>query len=230
MKPSDLFNVATTVSRLATRFPAASRVFMRHQIDFCCGGNRSLESACVERGLVADTVLDEIRTEEDRGSVGHIFWDERPLPELIQHIVERYHHPLREELPRLLFMARKVLSVHGEKDPERLSKLVALLEGLGMEMFDHLDKEEQTLFPMILSGQGAVASDLVEVMFEEHDNAAGALEILRQLADNFQAPKRACTTWRALWAGLAALDADTREHIHLENNILLPRALGRVLD
>jgi regulator of cell morphogenesis and NO signaling len=206
------------------RIPAASRVFMRHDIDFCCGGNRKLTDACAEKGLDAAALLDEIRAE--LAEEGDVRWDERPLPELIDHILETYHRPLDEELPRLGRMTAKVLAVHGDKDPERLAELHAVYGAVAQELTDHMMKEERVLFPWILSGNGQTAHGPIHVMHAEHDSVALALARIRELTDNFTPPQGACNTWRALWLGLHQFDHDLRAHIHLENNVLFPRALA----
>jgi regulator of cell morphogenesis and NO signaling len=123
-------------------------------------------------------------------------------------------------------MARKVCSVHGEKDPERFAELLSVYLALKTELQEHMMKEEQILFPMIRQGRGAMASGPVAVMTHEHDAAGTALKRLRELTNDYQAPEGACTTWRALWHGLDVLETAMHEHIHLENNILFPRALA----
>ena len=211
------------VGRLAAEHPLATRVFARHQIDYCCGGGRPIGEVCQEKGLDTEHVLEEIRRELETSNVSEENWNDRPLPELIDHILATYHRPLTDELPRLGAMARKVLAVHGDKDPERLAELVRVYEGLMFELIDHMAKEEQILFPMIRNGQGAFADGPVAVMLHEHDDAA--LKRLRELTNNYEVPAEACNTWRALWHGLAALEDDMHRHIHLENNTLFPAAL-----
>jgi regulator of cell morphogenesis and NO signaling len=122
-------------------------------------------------------------------------------------------------------MARKVLAVHGDKDRERLSEILDVYLGLKADLEQHMAKEEQILFPLIQSGQGALANGPISVMEREHDSAATALRRLRELTNDYEVPKEACDTWRALWHGLAALEESLHRHIHLENNILFPRAL-----
>ncbi len=214
------------VGELAAKHPLATRVFARHEIDYCCGGGRPLESVCDEKGLNTETVLAEIRKELETPSGSEIRWDEAPLGDLIEHILITYHKPLSEELPRLEAMARKVAEVHGSKDPERLPKLHAVMSGLKVELEEHMMKEEQVLFPMIQQGQGAMAEGPITVMEHEHESAGGALRQLRELTNGYEVPVDACNTWRALWHGLAALEESLHQHIHLENNILFPRALA----
>ncbi|MHC4959094.1 MAG: iron-sulfur cluster repair di-iron protein [Planctomycetota bacterium] len=216
----------TTVGRLATEHPLATRVFARHGIDYCCGGGRPLAEACDAKGLDTDTVLAEIRKELEAPDATEQRWDEAPLGDLIDHILETYHRPLDEELPRLDAMARKVHAVHGDKDPERLAGIESVFAGLKAELEQHMAKEEQILFPMIRQGQGAMAGGPVSVMEHEHDSAGAALRRLRELTNGYEVPEGACNTWRALWHGLAALETSLHQHIHLENNILFPRALA----
>ncbi|GJM45600.1 MAG: iron-sulfur cluster repair protein YtfE [Gemmatimonadota bacterium] len=216
----------TRVGQLAARHPLATRVFARHGIDFCCGGGRALQEVCQEKGLDPGAVLEEIQAELASSTVPEERWDEAPLPDIIEHILVTYHRPLTEELPRLDSMARKVLEVHGQRDPERLAELVSVLAGLRSELEDHMAKEEQVLFPMIQRGQGASADGPITVMEEEHEAAGAALRRLRELTDGYEVPEYACNTWRALWHGLAALEEAMHRHIHLENNILFPRSLA----
>lgn len=216
----------TPVGELAARHPLATRVFARHHIDFCCGGGRPLGDVCEKQGLDVDAVLSEIENElapaEDRQR-----WDLAPLGTLIDHIVNRYHLALREELPRLEAMARKVARVHGDKDPERLEALLQTFLILKAELDEHMLKEEQVLFPMIRRGHGAGADHPIAVMVREHQGAGDGLNRIRVLTGDYTVPPEACNTWRALWHGLEALETDLHEHIHLENNILFPRALAR---
>jgi len=216
-----------TVAELAIEFPLSTRVFARHGIDYCCGGRRPLHEVCAQRSLAEDVILEEIHKEVQTvdPSASHR-WDDEPLDDLIQHILTDYHRPLDEELPRLEVMARKVLSVHRDKAEEMLTQLVDTYVGLKLELEQHMQKEEQILFPMIRNGQGAMADGPISVMNSEHDAAGAALARLRELTDGYNVPEGACTTWTALWHGLAALEDSLHQHIHLENNILFPRALG----
>jgi regulator of cell morphogenesis and NO signaling len=216
----------TKVGALAAEYPLATRVFSRHGIDFCCGGGRPLGEVCEEKGLDASAVLKEVHTELEQSTENMERWDQAPLGDLIDHILHAYHRPLREEMPRLDAMARKVLDVHGDKDPDRFRRIVNVLAGLKAEVDSHMAKEEQILFPMIKVGSGSMAEGPISVMEEEHTAVAMALRELRKLTDDYQVPEAACNTWRALWHGLAALEESFHQHIHLENNILFPRALA----
>jgi len=220
------FNPDSKVGQIAAEHPLATRVFARHDIDFCCGGGKPLGEVCARHGLDVATVLAEIESEFAAPSAAEVRWDEAPLGDLVEHILAAYHKPLHEELPRLEAMARKVVDVHRDKQPEMLPELLSVYLGLQAELEQHMAKEEQILFPMIQSGQGAMAAGPISVMEHEHDSAGGALRRLRQLTQGYEVPEEACNTWRALWHGLAALEESLHQHIHLENNILFPRALS----
>ncbi len=214
------------VGRIATEHPISTRVFARYGIDYCCGGGVPLAEACESRGLDAESVAEEIQRELDPVAGAGECWSVAPLPDLVTHILVAYHQPLKEELPRLEAMARKVLQVHADKEPEMLTELLAVYLGIRADLEPHMEKEEQILFPMIQRGQGFLADGPVAVMKEEHEQVGAALKRLREITNDYEVPPRACNTWRALWHGLAALEKELHQHIHLENNILFPRALG----
>ncbi len=212
------------VGQLATEQPLSTRVFARHGIDYCCGGGRPLSEVCDEMGLDADTIVAELEKElKEPGDTTR--WDEAPVDKLIDHILEVYHVPLWEELDRLDAMARKVLAVHGDKRPEMLSGIVEVFAEVKADLDQHMHKEEEILFPMIKAGQGKDAGGPINVMNREHEEVGEALRRLRLLTNQYEVPEEACNTWRALWHGLAAMEKDLHQHIHLENNILFPRAL-----
>ncbi len=212
-----------TLADLAVTRPGAARVFMAHGLDFCCRGRRSLAEAASEKKLDAEKLLEEIDaqplTADDLTR-----WADRPLPELIDHIVERYHDWLRTELPAIASMAAKVEAVHAGK-PTVPRGLAAHVEAWQQETLSHLQKDEMMLFPMIKSGRGAMCGGPIQVMEAEHRDVGEALARTRQLTQNLTPPPEACTTWRALYLGLERLEAEFLEHIHLENNVLFPRAL-----
>lgn len=219
-------SLESRIGTLAAEHPLATRVFARHGIDFCCGGGRPLGTVCAEKGLNGAAILDEVQAEIEKPGEKVERWNDAPLGDVIVHILHAYHAPLREELPRLESMARKVLDVHGARDPERFGRIVSVVAALRAELESHMMKEERILFPMIQGGSGAMAGGPISVMEEEHESAGAALRELRELTNGYDVPEEACNTWRALWFGLAALEAEMHQHIHLENNILFPRALG----
>jgi regulator of cell morphogenesis and NO signaling len=219
------FNAETTVGQIATDHPLATRVFARHKIDYCCGGGSPLKNVCEKEGLNAEGLLEEIKKELETIDYDEKKWNKEPLSDLIDHILSTYHRPLDEELPRLEQMVRKVHDVHGDKDPEMFTELKNVYLGLKSELENHMMKEEQILFPMVKRGEGSMAGGPVNVMMLEHDNAGNALKRFRELTNDYNVPEEACNTWKALWHGLEAMEESLHQHIHLENNILFPRAL-----
>jgi regulator of cell morphogenesis and NO signaling len=223
----------TTVADIATAAPATIRVFQQHRIDFCCGGKVPLSQACAAKGLSTDRLLGELRTATSPDTVERN-WSDAPLTALVEHIQERYHAHLREELPRLDAMLAKVVSRHGDHLPEILLPLQQTFIGLQLELLAHMLKEDRVLFPMIVAldaGQplaaGEAAADLaapIGVMEAEHAGAGAALARMRQLTGGYAPPEWACPTFRGLYFGLSQLEADMHLHVHLENNILFPRA------
>ncbi len=224
-----------TVADIATRQPSTIRVFERRGIDFCCGGRRSLEEACREQGLSVDALAGELETAIAGTSRAERSWAEASLAQITEHIVRRYHDSLREELPRLSRMMDKVLSVHGERHPELLLVGEAF-EALRGELGPHMMKEEQVLFPYVLRLEAMAASGAslldspfgtvdnpIRAMEADHELVGRTLTLLRKLSGGYDPPADACTTFRGLYHGLAELERDLHEHIHLENNIHFPR-------
>jgi regulator of cell morphogenesis and NO signaling len=213
-----------TLGQVATAHPASTLVFLRHRLDFCCGGGRRLDEACRDKGLDPENIIREIESEGSSRPLER--WDSKPLPDLVHFILTRYHEPLRADLPALIEAARRVERVHRNK-PSCPAGLAALLARLAAELELHMLKEEQALFPVIRSGRGGALVHMpIRVMMEEHDDHGATLRRLRALATGFAPPPEACATWRALYAGLEKLEAELMEHIHLENNVLFPRALN----
>jgi regulator of cell morphogenesis and NO signaling len=217
-------NASTTLAELAVTHPAAARVFRRHRLDFCCGGRRPLDEVCRERQLDPDAILASI-ADEDPLEPDQRRWDEAPLPALVQHIQSVYHTRLREQLPGLVVMARRVEARHADK-PSCPRGLTVHLEAMHEAVLNHLQKEEQILFPLIVSGMGGRAGGPVRAMEVEHEHHGEDLLEVRRLTGDLIPPDEACTTWRALYLGLQQLEQELMDHIHLENNILFRRALA----
>ena len=143
-------NTEQTLGDLVTAFPAAAKVLQRYRLDYCCGGKQTLREACVAGDVDAETVLRDIEA-AGTGNVDVARWDQRPLDELVQHILDRYHAPLRTELPRLIELAGQVERAHADK-PDRPEGLADLLTEVKAAVESHLAKEEQILFPLIVAG------------------------------------------------------------------------------
>jgi regulator of cell morphogenesis and NO signaling len=213
-----------TVGELAADRPMAVRALQRHGIDYCCN-QQSLEAACAEHGLTVKDLLDEVRRDEIEDSVPPK-WEERPLPELIDYIVELYHKPLDTDLPRLDMLARKVLAAHALGHRDQLAAVLHTFEGLREAIEHHMDHEEHALFPWIRSGQKPSLEMPIHGMELEHESASWMLKKLRELTDNYKLPADASESWRALWHGLESMEARLLEHQRIEDEILFPRVLA----
>lgn len=203
------------LGQIAVDMPGATAVFRRLKLDFCCGGNVSLASACAQKDLNADAVAAELLTLDRRAAA-----PEADAPDaLIDHILTRYHEVHRQQLPELIRMARRVEAVHGDR-PDCPAGLVELLEIMQAELLDHMSKEEAILFPMLRQGGAPFARGPIAVMRMEHNGHGEQVARLLALTHDATPPAGACTTWRALYAGIEQLVNDLMEHIHLENNRL----------
>jgi regulator of cell morphogenesis and NO signaling len=232
----NVFTVDRTVGELVAERPSRSRVFERLGIDYCCGGKKPLARACAEKGLSPEEVVEQLRSSDDEAaSRSERNWGEASMTELVDHIEEVHHAYLRSELPRLRFLTGKVRNAHGGRHP-KLADVERTFSNLEAELVSHMQKEEQVLFPLIRRLEtSAVAVEFhcgsignpISAMEREHDEAARGLETLRSLTDGYAPPVDACNTYRAMLDGLRDLETDLHRHIHKENNVLFPKALGR---
>lgn len=219
-------DMSSTVGDLVTAQPGSSRVFMKHGIDFCCGGKRTLGDACRDLGLDPARVVAELAAmpAEPRDDLA-----DAPLSELCDYIEKTHHDTARAELDRVGALLEKVARVHGAKHPSMV-ELASVFAGFAQELSSHMQKEERVLFPAIRAlARGRVAGHLrapISVMQHEHVDAGDALKRMRALGYDYAPPEGACNTFRAALGGLADIEADLLRHVHLENNILFPRALS----
>lgn len=213
----------SSLSEIAIAVPMSTELFRKNRLDFCCGGKQTLVQACLAKNLNLESIVLELRSIDKQEKS---LMDDRPLKEITAYIVERYHNDLRRRIPELVALARKVEAVHKDHNdcPVGLSDL---LDRLHQEMLMHMMKEENVLFPLIDSGRGAMALMPVKVMTAEHDSHGRELDQIHILTSDFHPPEHACSTWRALYRGLEKFEEELMSHIHLENNILFPRALAQ---
>jgi regulator of cell morphogenesis and NO signaling len=227
-----------SIREIVTQHPSSANVFHRFDIDLCLQADLSLERACQELQLSVDQVLEKLADSEAKEPGGPaIDAASLPLTRLIQHIVRIHHHCVRQELPRLAMMASKVAATRGDRAPE-LAKVAELIEKLRSEMYAHIHKEEQVLFPFVsqMDQESILAyppsyacfrsvSHPIFMMEQEHESAGHIVAELVQLTNRFEPPSWACATHVALFAGLLDFLADLRQHVYLENEVLFPRAL-----
>ncbi len=229
-----------TVRDLALEVPAATQVFEQLGIDYCCGGGQTLEQACCAAKVPLERVLESLEAAGQAANQGRIDrdWQAAPLAELAAHIRNTHHEYVRGEIARLPPQFDKVVEAHGANHPE-LSELRQTFGALAEELSSHLMKEEMVLFPYIVRLEEAVSAGApappspfgsvrnpVAMMVHEHDSAGEALRSLRRASNNYAAPADACVSFLTLYRALAAFEADLHRHIHLENNILFPRAIA----
>lgn len=220
---------------VAVDFRLAS-VFTRHGIDFCCGGGKTVEQACAEKGLSSEALLREAQTASDTPAAGEQY-NQWPVDFLADYIVNQFHTYTREMLEQIGSYAAAVVNAHGSAHPETVT-VAALWETLRGNMLAHLRDEEELLFPYIkrLAGgptaAGAPAQPafgsaeaLISQMGDEHEEVGAALAELAQVSGGYALPEDACNTYRALYGFLPEFEATTKKHIHLENNILFPKAI-----
>lgn len=225
-----------TVREIALENPASMPVFESLGIDYCCGGQRRLNDACRSAGVEVDYVLQLIdRAERNANSVS-ADWRQRPLTELIDHIVSKHHAFVRQEIPRIDALLTKVCGKHGPAHPE-LQEIDALFRAIAQELSTHQFKEEHVLFPYIEqmeksgaheAGQRACFDSVtrpIANMIAEHDDAASILQQIRELSGGYTPPASACPTFHALYRSLEGFERDLHGHVHLENNLLFPRAI-----
>lgn len=214
-----------SLGAIVLEIPQATTVLRKYNLDYCCGGKKSLRDACSEKGLSADEILNELSalTPEIRFRP-----DELAPAGITAYIIRRYHEDLRVRMPELCLLAEKVEKAHaGAK--ELPPGLALLLNEMMNDLFSHMDKEEQVLFPLIERGQLNFVKAPINRMEFEHEQHGENLQRLRTLTNNFTPPENACVTWKALYQGLSALEGELMDHINLENNVLFPRALNSLV-
>lgn len=232
-----MFDTNTTTIRdiVAEDFRAAA-VFQRHQIDFCCGGDRAIADACREKGLDAETVIAEVEAVTAGPGTLPRFneWD---LDFLANYIVTNHHSYVRRAIDTIGAHANKVASVHGERHPETI-EVAKHFAAVAEDMTQHMFKEERMLFPYVVrlaeaerSGAAAPVAPFgsianpIRMMEVEHQAAGDLMGRIRKLTSDFTPPADACTTYTVTYKELEEFEADLHRHVHLENNLLFPKAL-----
>lgn len=227
-----------TVREIALENPSSIRVFEALGIDYCCGGKKPLSDACSHANVDFGRVQ-ELLEQADRDSQAPVAqeWRDKPLSGLTAHIVAKHHNFVRRETPRIQALLTKVGSKHGATHSE-IGEIEQLFSAVSQELSTHMLKEEQVLFPYIERMEHAVQGGEpippaffgtvkrpIANMVAEHDDAGALLARMRELSSGYTAPAGACPTFLALYNGLEEFERDLHHHVHLENNILFPRAV-----
>ena len=223
--------LASRVGEIVANDFRSAHLFSQFGIDFCCGGGISLERA-IKRFDADEALLVEALMALDAQGQKQQGLEQLPLPDLLNYIEATHHSFIREKAPLLMEYSQKMVRAHGENHDE-IKPLAGWIRALVEDLMPHLMKEEQILFPAILGLHNQVEmqncfghiGNPINAMLYEHDDALQILEKIREITNDFQPPAHACTTWRVCYASLAEFEADLKQHIHLENNLLFPQAL-----
>ncbi len=225
-----------TVAELVTDNYKAADVFKKHNIDFCCGGGISVEEVCKKKNLDYKSLESELLALDEQVDAAHDYanW---PMRKLVDYIMDKHHAYVKESIPVLFQYAGKVTRVHGDRHPDTVLIKDLFIE-LAEELVPHMGKEERILFPYIKQMEGMYdvfqpmptppfgsVENPIRMMELEHDNAGSISKKIAELSNNFQPPEGACNTFRVLYLKLGEFVDDLHQHIHLENNILFPRAI-----
>ncbi|OWY20765.1 iron-sulfur cluster repair di-iron protein [Sphingobacteriales bacterium UPWRP_1] len=228
-----LISPSETVGQIVARNFNTATVFEKYNIDFCCGGKKTLQTVCAEQHLNFDTLYLEVEEAANRQvppSQNAAYWS---LTFLTEYIVHTHHRYVQESIPVLLKYTAKIASVHGKNHPE-LIEVARLFAELAQDLLQHMKKEEIILFPYIndlADGNnmsipsttfGSVNSPIM-VMEQEHETAGNLMHQIRTLTHNYTLPDDACNTYGVTFARLQEFETDLHRHVHLENNILFPK-------
>lgn len=225
----------TPVRDIAVELPAAIPVLERLNIDYCCGGKHTLAEACAKRDLSVVPVLEELEHHKQNATSLKTPWQTASLKQLTDHIVQKHHAFARGRLNLIRDLAAKVERRHGASHPE-VFQVSEAFASISAELTHHFFCEENILFPYVAQLEtnekpalppafGGIEQPVSRMMMD-HDHTDDELRLLREITNNYEPPADACTTYRALYRALEELEQDLHQHIHLENNILFPRALA----
>lgn len=210
------------VAEIVADIPLSADIFRKYGIDFCCGGNISINEAVKNKKVDAETLIDEINElpNHDQGNINVKYLD---APSLIQYIQSRYHETIREEFKNLSPYVTKIAKVHGPNHPF-LIQLQDLYRQYRDGMLKHMAQEDEHDFPALIKlsrgEQVDHSSDIIQSLVDDHTQTGQVLEDMRELTNQYQPPSEACQTWRLVYHRLENLERETHEHVHLENHVL----------
>ncbi len=232
------FNEGETVGEIAAKDIRKAEVFKKYGIDFCCGGKKSLKEVCEEKGLNVATVEAELENTIRTSAAPAFNYNSWDADFLADYIYNQHHKWYYTEEPAISGLVEKVADHHGDND-NSLLRLRELYRTLRQELNAHFLKEERVLFPFIKAvaqakrtGDASVLNQFpsvtepVQIMESDHEAAGELLAEMQHLTNNYSAPAYACNSYQFMMKKLKDLDEDLHQHIHLENNILFPKALA----
>lgn len=228
---------AETIGEIVAKDYRKAQVFKNLGIDFCCGGKKTVAEVCEKKGIDPEEVerrLASIKGDNNNSETDYQKWD---IGFLSDYIINTHHQYVRDNTAFILEIAQKVARVHGDRHPE-LIRLAELFSRVGNDLTLHMIKEEKILFPFIKqlahiykSGGTVPVADFgkvsvpIRVMESEHEQVGGDFEIIRELTNNYQLPVDACSSYTILFKKLEEYENDLHRHVHLESNILFPKAI-----
>ena len=221
----------TKIGDIVTQDFRAAEVFKKAGIDFCCGGSQSLEAACRDKKLDVAEIESELSKLENSELVSSHRFNEWKLDFLCDYIVNTHHQTVMKLLPELTFYTQKIAEVHGDNHPE-LPEIANLFAQVDTELRQHLCNEEEVLFPAIrevlktnsAESKATIISEITR-MTGEHEFAGGAMDKINELSHSYAVPDDGCNTYRVAYKLLEQFEDDLHIHVHLENNILYPKAM-----
>lgn len=224
-----------TLASIVSNNHNAVPVLEKYHLDFCCRGKRTLADACIEKGLSVETISSELNTSMIPEQRPRMPFTEMNAEQLISYILIHHHFYVKQAMPTILAHLQKVAEKHGERFPYMV-EVFRLFKEASEEMGLHMHKEEMILFPRIKEIEAVISmgqkreytegyiAGPVQVMEMEHDHAGDLLYKIRELTNIYTAPADACTTFRISLAELKEFEEDLHRHVHLENNLLFPKA------
>ncbi len=226
-----------TLGQIAAKDLRKAEIFKKYGLDFCCGGKKTVKEACAEKGLDVTKVEKELQNADKNPTARQLPYGDWPLDFLADYIVNTHHSYVKKSLPDLRTYAAKVAGVHGSHHPELL-RINQLVEDVNAELSTHIIKEEKVLFPYIKELVAAkdkkqppqaahfeTVQNPINMMEMEHELVGKNLSEIRTLSNNYALPEDACASYSLLYKMLAEFEDDLFTHIHLENNILFPKAV-----
>ncbi|HRG77033.1 MAG TPA: iron-sulfur cluster repair di-iron protein [Leptospiraceae bacterium] len=219
------------VGEFVTQDYRTAHLFTKYGIDFCCGGKKTLKEACQNAAVDSNLVISELESLLAKGDPDTKAED-KTVPQLVEYLVSTHHAYTREKGELLLRYSSKMVFAHGERHPE-VNQLYALIKSLTDELIPHLMKEENILFPAMISISEGTPSNFpkekigypIQAMEAEHEEVGEIIKKLAEITNNFSPPSYACTTWKICYSTLAEYIEDLQTHIHLENNVLFPKIM-----
>jgi regulator of cell morphogenesis and NO signaling len=225
-----------TIGEIVADDYRTAKVFENHEIDFCCGGKVALRAACMEKGIDLAEItraLDAVKSEPVERSQNYASWE---LPFLADYIINAHHNYIRENTSQLAAYAHKIAEVHGEHHPEVI-KIASIFDGIAKDLAAHLREEEEIFFPAIKRVHAArkegmapeekdieTIRDSIMKLSQEHEEVGEAIHAIRSLAKDYAIPEDVCNTFVVTYQKFREFEDDLHKHVHLENNILFPKA------